>query len=1121
MRYTGMSTFKVMLLIIYCIVTFIPNELEAVKLERNWRTKPLDETHVSINVSQPGLPFYQILNKIGEDVYTGDSDSGDILYGGSRARNTFNKYSVQADLSTGNPIKFELDTVTTGDGFIKEPTFVGRPFEYTHDDGNEYVFLFYREVALEYTAGPKVNSRIARVCKNDTGDNTGTHKFVTFIKASLECSVPNGDEPAFQYNYMQDVVWDQSSQTVYAVFTLQENRPPTSALCSYRMQDIMNLFDNGYFTQQNDWGGINSLWNEVATQLKPRPGTCHEVHTTDYPPLLHKSVPSYNAMERTGGTQVAPPANFPTSDPPIFNVDDVRFTSLAVDFDNSIYYIGTRCPAVSEPTVIHMCVDADRLNSPIPQAAITAFNNNRKVKFARAEHVYCFTTHDGLNSVICLVTDKGWILLIRKIIFIVSANPVISVPSIANPIVATGGFAAEVSWTEITATDVEEGPILSGINCTDLVSAISVGVRGGVFGLGSHNVTCEVTDSDGCSASETLSFFVKEGIHISYVNTAPEKPKLDTCQDITDLNAFLRCVAKIASNIVITVNNILQVDQAIFDRIDENSSPSRIVQALESYTTALQLTSDANFTETQSSVAVLALTLPRGSKPSGFWFATLRDHDAPDVLTDNDTVICHEQDESLETESSIFLPAETVQAETMGETVNISVFVYQNSKLFRSPTLRTNESPGEFRRSVGSRIIAATVEGVKIENPPSPIITELQPSNVNSESETADGYECRSKCVYWDFSLNNGFGDWSAKGCKREMDSKGRAVCICDHLTNFAVIVDIYGRSSVALDVISKMICGVSIVAVITTVVTYLSFKKFRSKQPQQILLSLCFALLGLYVFFLAGIEASPCGVSCGFVAVLIHYFTLAAMLWMAVEAINLYLMLVKVMNANVAHFMIKASCASWGLPLLVVITILAADYTQYSDNKHCFLKPGSAFYVGLLLPIGLVLLFNFVIFALIMRKLTCQATSVSSQSTRQQTVRRLQNAVAISVLLGLTWIFGLLSAIRASTFAFQVLFAIFNSAQGLLIFLLFCARQKEVREAWLPILRRIPVRLYRRSNTYNFPLAKRTTKFTTSSDIPNTPGDNIVLSKISTRSSCIATDSGNSFSGEISREEN
>ncbi|XP_038077215.1 adhesion G-protein coupled receptor G6-like [Patiria miniata] len=577
---------------------------------------------------------------------------------------------------------------------------------------------------------------------------------------------------------------------------------------------------------------------------------------------------------------------------------------------------------------------------------------------------------------------------------------------------------------------------------------------------------------------------------------------------------------EIATNIVTTVNNILQVDQTTFNEVEDNS-PSRIVQALESYTTALQLTGAGNFTETQKSVTVLALTLPISSRPSGFWFATLRNPDAPDKLTKNDTAIRHEPDELLETDASIFLPAETLQADTNGDTVNISVFVYQNSKLFRSPTLRANESPGEFRRSTGSRIIAATVEGVQKDKLSSPMIAKFEPININDESETSEGYECRSKCVYWDFSLNNGFGDWSTKGCKREMDSEGRIVCVCDHLTNFAVIVDIYGRSSVALDVISKTICGVSIVAVIVTVGTFLAFKKFRSKRPQRILLSLCFALLGMYLFFLAGIEASPCGVSCGIVAVLIHYFTLAAMFWMAVEAVNLYLLLVKVTNANVSHFMIKASLAGWGLPLLVVIIILAADYTQYSDNKHCFLKPGNAFYFGLLLPIGLVLLFNFVIFALVMRTLTCQAKYMGSKSTRQQTVQRLQNAVAISLLLGLTWIFGLMSAIKASTFAFQLLFAICNSAQGLLIFLLFCARQREIREAWLPFLRRIPNRLYRRSDYVSS--ARETTRMSTINNSTSAPGTSMSLSRLSTGtgSICVPTDDdvGDSFSGAISTD--
>ena len=43
---------------------------------------------------------------------------------------------------------------------------MGNPFEYTDAAGNEYVFLVYRETAVEYESNEaKEFSRIARVCK--------------------------------------------------------------------------------------------------------------------------------------------------------------------------------------------------------------------------------------------------------------------------------------------------------------------------------------------------------------------------------------------------------------------------------------------------------------------------------------------------------------------------------------------------------------------------------------------------------------------------------------------------------------------------------------------------------------------------------------------------------------------------------------------------------------------------------------------------------------------------------------------------------------------------------------------------------------------------------------------
>ena len=44
-------------------------------------------------------------------------------------------------------------------------------------------------------------------------------------------------------------------------------------------------------------------------------------------------------------------------------------------------------------------------------------------------------------------------------------------------------------------------------------------------------------------------------------------------------------------------------------------------------------------------------------------------------------------------------------------------------------------------------------------------------------------------CVYWDFKVNQGSGGWRSDGCRRDRAENGRDVCVCDHLTNFAILV--------------------------------------------------------------------------------------------------------------------------------------------------------------------------------------------------------------------------------------------------------------------------------------------------------------------------------------------
>ena len=98
-----------------------------------------------------------------------------------------------------------------------------------------------------------------------------------------------------------------------------------------------------------------------------------------------------------------------------------------------------------------------------------------------------------------------------------------------------------------------------------------------------------------------------------------------------------------------------------------------------------------------------------------------------------------------------------------------------------------------------------------------------------------------------------------------------------------------------------------------TQFVFMLMTRKLYSKQPQQIMINLCFALLGLYLVFVLGIDRRHPTALCVIVGFVIHYFLLVSMAWMLVEGVNMYLLFVKVYNVSVSNFMLKASLCAWG----------------------------------------------------------------------------------------------------------------------------------------------------------------------------------------------------------------
>ena len=86
----------------------------------------------------------------------------------------------------------------------------------------------------------------------------------------------------------------------------------------------------------------------------------------------------------------------------------------------------------------------------------------------------------------------------------------------------------------------------------------------------------------------------------------------------------------------------------------------------------------------------------------------------------------------------------------------------------------------------------------------------------------------------------------------------------------------------------------------------------------------------------------------------------------------------------------------------------------------------------------------NTIVFVIVLRTMM-NSHKVKLQDNITKVRTGVKAAVVIFPILGLTWVFGLMTFNRETLF-FRYLFAVFNSAQGMLIFLFHCVLNKQVR---------------------------------------------------------------------------
>uniref|UniRef100_A0A8C0UUJ4 Adhesion G-protein coupled receptor G6 n=1 Tax=Cyanistes caeruleus TaxID=156563 RepID=A0A8C0UUJ4_CYACU len=329
-------------------------------------------------------------------------------------------------------------------------------------------------------------------------------------------------------------------------------------------------------------------------------------------------------------------------------------------------------------------------------------------------------------------------------------------------------------------------------------------------------------------------------------------------------------------------------------------------------------------------------------------------------------------------------------------------------------------------------------------------------------------------CVFWDMNKNGGSGGWNPAGCQVDAESnENETVCLCNHLTHFGVLMDLQRtvtqidpQNTKVLTFITYIGCGISAIFSAATLLTYIAFEKLRRDYPSKILMNLSTALLFLNLIFLLDgwIASFDIDGLCIAVAALLHFFLLATFTWMGLEAVHMYIALVKVFNTYIRRYILKFCIIGWGLPALVIAIILASANTNASHvygkelygrdangqggDDFCWIKNEVVFYVTCAGYFGIMFLMNVAMFIVVMVQICGRNGKRTNRSLKEEILRNLRSVVSLTFLLGMTWGFAFF-AWGPLTLAFLYLFSIFNSLQGLFIFVFHCAMKENVQKQW------------------------------------------------------------------------
>ncbi|XP_022656988.1 latrophilin Cirl-like isoform X5 [Varroa destructor] len=400
-------------------------------------------------------------------------------------------------------------------------------------------------------------------------------------------------------------------------------------------------------------------------------------------------------------------------------------------------------------------------------------------------------------------------------------------------------------------------------------------------------------------------------------------------------------------------------------------------------------------------------------------------------------------------QDSILLPIEAIQQFYKQSSLRRLIFVaYNNLDTFLVP-----EPEGRFPRPtfdnlangfINSRIVSASIGHQGDNRLALPLQVTLR--------HLQEGLLSDPQCVYW----NTNSDSWSSEGCWVQSSNRSYTICTCDHLGNFAVLMEGPAQNDAAQKPFDQRLV-VTIGCCVTLGFCCIAFLllfllKLHKTDQLWVHRNLALNLLLSEFIFVVGINQTHQNLLCSVVAALLQYFLLVSLTWTFFEGFHVYNSLVEPMEIHKSKLRCYAILA-YVPPAIVTAISMLIDPSSFGTPKYCWLRSDNYFIFSFIAPmVGII--FGCVVFVCISVCILCNqgglATSVKGkEEDKVHAVRSYLYWISVLlVFMTFTWASSVVYVAKFNM-TWAIIFAVFNSLLGLFLLIFTCWKNEAFQDRY------------------------------------------------------------------------